>query len=304
VAAELVIIGAGPAGVSAALWARSREIEPLVLEAGERAGGQLQHVYFHPRDVAGIETMTGPQLAEVYSRQLADAQVPVRYGTRAARLDSTKDAVTMTTESGERLEARAALIATGLRRRRLDVPGERELEGRGVSYSATHDRDMLAGRPVAVVGGGDAGFENALILVRAGCEVTLIVRDDPRARREFRDRVAAESRIRVIDRAHVTAIEGSDTVTAVTIDGAHGVARVPVEGVVIKVGEVPNTEWCRDAVRLDDDGYIEVDVRGRTSRDRVWAAGDVTGPPLLAVTVAAGSAALAVADIRKSIKGA
>src|SRR5213076_2018424 len=103
--------------------------------------------------LAGIETMPGPELSATYARQLAEARVPVRLRTRAARLEPASDGIAVVTETGERIDARAALIATGLRRRRLDVPGEREREGRGVTYSATHDRDRLAGSRVAVIGG-------------------------------------------------------------------------------------------------------------------------------------------------------
>jgi thioredoxin reductase (NADPH) len=306
VAAELVVIGAGPAGVSAALWARSRDLDALVLEAGVAPGGQLHHVHFHPRELPGIPAGPGPALADVYARQLAEARVPVRYGVRVARLEAAGGpggGVALATEAGERIGTRAALVVTGARRRRLGVPGERELEGRGVSYSATRDRGFLAGKRVAVVGGGDAAYENALILAGAGCDVTLVVRGEPRARREFRERVAGEPRIRTLGDTRVTAMEGGDALRGLLLLGPRGAQTLPVEGVVIKIGELPNSEWCRGSVELDPDGFVRVDARYRTSLAGVWAAGDVIRPALPSIAVAIGTAALAVADIRATLRG-
>src|SRR5262249_4980402 len=140
------------------------------------------------------------------------------------------------------VEAAAVLVATGVRRRRLEVPGERELEDRGVSYSATRDRDSLAGHVVAVVGGGDAACENALLLAEAGSDVTLVARAELRARREFRERARASARIQVIEHTRVLEVLGTTTVTGLRLAGPGGESRVPCTGVVIKVGVQPNTE--------------------------------------------------------------
>jgi thioredoxin reductase (NADPH) len=306
VSRAIVIVGAGPAGVSAALCAKSRDLEPLVLEAGPEPGGQLHDIHFQPLDLPGPRAATGPELAAAYAAQLRDAAIEVRYGVTAASLASLPNGssrAAIVTGAGERIEADAALIVTGARRRRLEVPGERELEERGVSYSATRDRDRLRGRAVAVVGGGDAAYENALILAAAECTATLIVRGQPRAREEFRERVAAEPRIRVLPNARVTAVVGDAAVEALVLSGPDGDTRLPVEGVVIKVGRLPNTEWCRGAVHLDRDGFILVDARYRTSRPRVWAAGDVVRPVLPSIAVAFGTAALAAADARAELIG-
>src|SRR5207237_570387 len=132
---------------SAALWARSRDLDALLLEAAPGPGGQLHRVHFEPRELPGLRAGAGPDLAAVYAAQLAEAGVHVRYGARAAALEPDGPAIVL--DGGERIEAAAVLIVTGARRRRLDVPGERELEDRGVSYSATRDRDRLRDRTVA-----------------------------------------------------------------------------------------------------------------------------------------------------------
>ena len=300
---DVLIVGAGPAGVSAALWARSLGLEPRVLESAPEAGGQLLHVHFHPGDLAGVSAGDGPTIAAAMARQLAEARIEARFGAAATALatghDGSRPAVIA--EAGERIEADAVLIATGVRRRRLEVPGERELEGRGVSYSATLDRVRFAGKHVVVAGGGDAAYENALLLTAVGCTVTLVVRGAPRARAEFRARVAADPRIEVRERTRVTAVIGSDQVRAVRVAGPAGEEEVAAAGIVIKAGVIPNTEWCRAALAHDRAGFLAVDASLAASRPRVWAAGDVTRPAPLAIAVAIGQGALAAAAIRNAL---
>ena len=299
---DLVIVGAGPAGISAALWARSHEIAPLVLEAESGPGGQLLHVHFEPHDLAGMPAGDGPAIAARYQRQLADSGIVVRYGAAVASL-AVSPRLLLSLAGGEELSPRALLVASGARRRRLEVPGERELEDRGVSFSATRDRERLAGRAVAVVGGGDAACENALLLAGAGCEVTLIARTTLRARPAFRERVAAEPRVRVLVHTRVVRVLGETQVTGLELESPTGASRLACEGVVIKAGVVPNTEWCRDELPHDDDGWLRVDGAFATGVAGVWAAGDVVRPAVLSAAVAVGQGVLAAAAIRRSLRG-
>jgi thioredoxin reductase (NADPH) len=302
--ADVLVVGAGPAGVSAALWAREYDLGVVVLEGAELPGGQLHNIHFAPRDWAGIAAGDGITVAATMALQLADRGVEVRCGAAALAFESPRpgEPAAVRTADGARHQARTVLVATGLRRRRLEVPGERELEGRGVSTSATRDRARLAGRAVMVVGGGDAAFENALILADAGCAVTLAVRGAPRARAEFRDRVAASPRIQVLHGARVLAIEGGGEVRAVRLADGRGERLHAVDAVVVKVGAIPNTEWCAGALVLDERGYLPVDEHQRTVTPGVWGAGDVTHPVLPSLPVALAQGALAVADIRAVLR--
>ena len=298
---ELVIVGAGPAGVSAALWARSLHLDVEVLEADVEPGGQLHHIHFHPRELPGFAEGDGESLARVYARQLAGGEIPVRYGARAEAL-VLAGGLGVAVAGGERVAARAVLVASGARRRRLGVPGERELEGRGVTTSATRDRDSLAGLDVVVVGGGDGAFENALLLTAAGCRVTLLVRETPRARSEFRERVARDARAQVLERTRVVAVLGDERVRAVRVEDPAGVRELACAGVVVKLGVAPNSEWCRDVLAHDAHGYLRVDERFATSTPGVWAAGDIVGPLRASVPAAAGHGALAAAALRAALR--
>lgn len=297
---DLVVVGAGPAGIAAALWARAFELDAIVLERGPRVGGQLHRIHFAPPQLATGAGGTGPEMAALAEQRLAQHRVACRTGVEVSALLDPGTGVRLA--GGERIEAAAVLIATGLRPRPLDVPGAARLEGAGVSSSATRDLERFRGRPMVVVGGGDAAFENALILSRAGCRVTLVVRDAPVARPVFRGRVAEDPAIEVLPGAQLVEVLGERKVTGVRLrmeDGSE--AERGCEGVVVKVGNLPNTEWCRGAVRLDRDGYVVVDGEGRTSRAGVWAAGDVTRPGLPAIPVAEAQAASVVRAILRDL---
>jgi thioredoxin reductase (NADPH) len=298
-ALDLVIAGAGPAGVSAALWARSLDLDVALVEAAAAPGGQLRAIHFEPRNFAMAIPGDGATLVRRLTEQLLSSGVTPRTSA-AAKLDPATPAVTLA--DGETLAASAVLVATGMRRRRLEVPGERTFEGRGVSHSATRDRERFAGQEVLVVGGGNAAFENALLLADAGCSVSLAVRDHIGARDEFRAKVAKRPSIEVLADTHVLEIVGDERVTGVRLEGPRGRFELPVAGVVVKVGALPNTEWVRGILELDDDGYVQIDERFGTSQPRVWAAGDVTRPEVPGLSVAIGQAALAVAIIRATLR--
>lgn len=300
---DVLIVGAGPAGVSAALWARSLDLDVELLDSDAVPGGQLHHIHFPLGNAAGVVSGNGAAIAARFAQQLGESAVRVRHDTVAVALEGEPELPQIVTSAGARIPAAAVLIATGVRKRRLDVPGERELEGRGVTTSATRDRAQLAGKRVAMVGGGDAAYENALLLARERCEVVLLVRGQPRARAEFRRAVEVEPAITVLQPATVLAVLGEHAVRGVRLRRDGEVEERAVDAVVVKVGVLPNTEWCTGAVALDGAGFIAVNGTLQTSRPRVWAAGDVTRPVRLGVAGAIGQGALAAAAIRAELRG-
>lgn len=296
---DLVIIGAGPAGLSAALWAASLDLVPLVLEAADRTGGQLHRIHFEPKNAVGHAAGDGAALNARIAEQVRRQGIAVRTGVRVTGIRSEGAQVTIETVAGPE-RSRAAIVASGLRRRTLGVPGERELTGRGVTDSATRDLERLAGRDVIVVGGGDAAFENALKLDAAGCRVTIAVRGPVHARDAFRARVAARP-VEVLHEHRTTAILGEESVRAVRFETPAGTLERPAQAVVVKIGQMPDTAWCAAALACDPDGYVRVDAALRTSLPRVWAAGDVTRPVVPGIVVAEGHGAIAAAGARDAL---
>ena len=301
---DLAIVGAGPAGMTAALAARGAGLAVELIESAVEPGGQLRRIYGRVRGVPGdgpeasAPHRDGATLALALSARLASAGLAPRTGTSASGLVPDPHRPAITLAGGVPLAARAVLIASGLRPRTLGVPGE-GLDG--VSTSATRDRALFAGQPVVVAGGGDAAYENALLLAEAGCRVTLVVRGEPRARSEFRRRVADTDAITVLARTRVVEIVGPGRVTGVRVAGPAGEVPIEARGVFVKVGSLPNTEWCRLGVACDEEGYVRVDGRGATSAPGCWAAGDVIRPAALTLEEAAASATRAAAAITETL---
>jgi thioredoxin reductase (NADPH) len=207
--------------------------------------------------------------------------------------------------SGEHLQAITLIIATGVRRRQLGIPGERELAGRGIVESATRDRALLAGKDVCVIGGGDAAAENALLLAEVCPTVTVVHRGQKlRARREFVERLRANHCITVFTQATVKRIIGEAEVEAIEVqrEGSLKPFQMAVQGIVIRIGVEPNTELFREQLHADERGYVVVTGEQETSIANVFAVGDVSNPlaPTISGATGAGATAAKVIAARLS----
>ncbi|HLM01310.1 MAG TPA: FAD-dependent oxidoreductase, partial [Pyrinomonadaceae bacterium] len=190
--------------------------------------------------------------------------------------------------------AKALIIATGIRRRKLNVPGEAELKGKGILESGKRDAEKAKEKNVCVVGGGDAALENALILAKTARRVTLVHRrKDFRARSEFLEKAWRNPSIEILTGAAVTKILGREKVEAVEIKNNNKVFILPVEAVLIRAGVEPNTEIFRGKLELDENGYIKIDSLCRTSAEKVFAVGDAANPFAPTVSSAVGMGATA-----------
>jgi thioredoxin reductase (NADPH) len=299
---DVIIIGAGPAGLSAALWCDELGLDALVLEQGAEVGGQLLHVYNRIGNYLGIEAANGRELRDVFARQLADKEFDVWTETQIESVDLRARQVMLA--SGERLRSIALIIATGVGRRRLGVPGEAEFAGRGVLESGVRDRDFFAGEDVCVVGGGDAAAENALLLAEVCPTVTLVHRGKQlSARPEFVERLKGEHCITVFKEATLQSILGRDKVEAVEIlrSGAIKPFRMAVRGVLIRVGVEPNSKLFKDQLHMDERGFVVVTGEQETSVENVFAVGDISNPLAPTISGATGAGATAAKVIASRI---
>jgi thioredoxin reductase (NADPH) len=294
---DVLIIGAGAAGLSAARWCDELGLDTLVLEQNDEPGGQLLWVYNPIENYLGVHTENGRALRDRFVEQTKDCDFDLWTNVEIESVDLKTRRVTL--RSGEELQSIAVIIATGLHRRRLNIPGEREFERRGIIESGTKDRDQLAGKDVCVIGGGDAAAENALLLAAVCPTVTVVHRErNMRARREFTEQLHTHHCITVFPESNVLRILGGDQVEAVEIHRAQAIKpfQMAVQGVLIRIGFDPNTNFIRGQLEFDERGYIIVGSQQETSLANVFAIGDVANPlaPTIAGAVGAGATAAKV----------
>ena len=298
---EVVLLGAGPAGLSAALWCASLGLSTLVVEAQREVGGQLRVIPYALENVPGIVSIEGVALADVLRAQALSHGATLRAGVRA-RLDPAARRVWLD-GAAEALAPRAVVIATGVRRRRLGVPGEDALRGRGVEYNIGRAPERLRGARVVVVGGGDDAAEHAHLAAAHARSVVLLHRGDAlSARPSLRTAVEAHGNVTRRPRTRVEAIEGAAAVTGVRAHGPHGPEAFEADVVFVCVGPEPVSEGL--GVATDAKGYVRVDRRGETSRAGVFAVGDVCSADAPTVAHATGSGAAVAKAICALDRGA
>jgi thioredoxin reductase (NADPH) len=300
---NLIIIGSGPAGYTAALYAARANLKPLVLE-GAQFGGALMtttEVENFPGFPDGIQ---GPDLMDNMRKQAE------RFGAELIADDATRVELAGDVKSvwvGEtRYQARAVILATGSAWRPLGVPGEQEMLGRGVSSCATCDGFFFRDQDIVVVGGGDSAMEEATFLTRFARSVTIIHRRDSfRASRIMADRALANDKIRVLWNTVVTEVVGADgSVSGARVrDVVTGEERVlDVTGVFVAIGHDPRSELFRGQVDLDPEGYVQVDApHTRTNLDGVFAVGDLVDHTYRQAITAAGTGCAAALDAERFI---
>jgi thioredoxin reductase (NADPH) len=294
---DVLIIGAGPAGLSAACWCDELGLDTLVLEQNSEVGGQLLSVYNPIENYLGVSAANGRELRDRFLDQTRNAEFDLWTNVEIASIDLRSHRVQL--RSGEELKAISIIIATGTRRRSLGIPGESEFAGRGMIESATRDRDFFAGKDVCVIGGGDAAAENALLLAEVCPTVTMVHRGRKLgARREFAERLGTNHCITVFRESSVQRIIGNEEVEAVEIlrDGAIKPFQMAVKGVLVRIGFAPNTELFREQLSTDERGYVVANGEQETSVVNVFAIGDVANPlaPTIAGAVGAGATAAKV----------
>jgi len=298
---DVVIIGSGPAGLTAALYTARANLKPVVVE-GLLPGGQLMNtteVENYPGFEHGI---TGPDLMEVMRKQ-AERFGAVYVPGDVTEVDFTSRPFRVRTE-GKELAARAMIVATGASPRTLDIPGEKELAGRGVSYCATCDGFFFRDQEIVVVGGGDSAMEEALFLTRFGKRVTVIHRRDRfRASKIMADRLLASDKVRVLWDSVPEEVLGKDgKVAAVRVRNLKTGAATeePCGGFFVAIGHVPNTHVFRGILPMNAEGYLEIKHgSSHTNIPGVFAAGDVHDHVYRQAVTAAGAGCRAAIDCER-----
>ena len=291
---DVIILGAGPAGISAALWCDELGLDTLLLEEKEEIGGQLHTIHGPIKNYPGVEAANGREFLERFSGRVSDADFDVWTNVEIEKVDLTSKQVFL--RNGETVQSIFLVIATGVRRRALGIPGEDEFIGRGIIESPTRDRELFSGKDVCIVGGGDAAAENALLLAEVCPTVTLVHRHKKlKARPEFVEQLQTQHCITVFPESAVTRILGNEHVEAVEILRKDAIKpfQMAVGGVAIRIGVEPNTALFREQVDMDERGYLVVNSNLETGAENVFAIGDVSSPLSPTISTASGNGATA-----------
>lgn len=290
---DVLVIGGGPAGAAAAIYAARKGIRTGVV--AERFGGQVLDTLSIENFISVKETQ-GPQLAAALEQHVKEYDVDIMNLQRAAQL-IPGDLVEVKLASGASLKSKSVILATGARWREMNVPGEQEYRGKGVAYCPHCDGPLFKGKRVAVIGGGNSGVEAAIDLAGVVAHVTLIEFDSQlRADAVLQRKLFSMSNVTVITSALTTEVLGDGKkVNALTYKNRNTdeIAKVELEGIFVQIGLLPNTDFLKGSVQLTNRGEIEIDSRGQTSVQGVFAAGDCTNVPYKQIIIAMGAGSTA-----------
>jgi alkyl hydroperoxide reductase subunit F len=281
---DLIVIGAGPAGITASVYAARKRMELLVISkdiGGQAAwSGDIENY-------TGFQFITGPELAAKFEEHMRKFGIRLKEGEGVIALEKKGAIVTVTTDKGT-YEAKTAIIASGKRSKQLDCPGEKEYKNRGLTYCATCDGPLFAGKDVAVIGGGNSALDAALQLVRIARSVS-VVNITPRLGGDpvMQDKLIQSKNVTVLNNASVIQILGDKFVEGVKIKKENKEETLAVSGVFVEIGLMPNSEFA-ESIEKNERGEIKINAYNETNCPGVFAAGDVTDCPEKQIIIAAG----------------
>lgn len=289
---DLIIVGAGPAGMTAAVYAARKKINTLLLS--KDVGGQMTWT-LGIENYMGYQFIEGPELIEKFRDQVRQFPIEQRIGETVVSVSRAENGYEVTTDKRSNYLAKALIVASGKRPRELNVPGEQELKGRGVTYCATCDAPLFSGQRVAVVGGGNSALEAVIDTARIAEHIDLISSAPLTGDQLLVDKVHKVGNVSLFIGHEVLEIEGSGLVEAIRVrDIKSGEeTRLEVEGVFIEIGLVPNSDFARGILDMNELKEIRISNCCETRHPGLFAAGDVTDVPEKQIVVAAGEGAKA-----------
>lgn len=298
---DLMIIGAGPAGLAASVYAARKRLEVLLVSVD--IGGQVNNT-LGVENYLGYQFIEGPELIDKFHTQVSQFPIAQKIGHRISRLEKIEGGFEAVSETGDRYQSRAVIFAAGKSPRKLNVPGEAEFAGRGVTYCAICDGPVFAGQRVAVVGGGNSALEAALDMVKIAEHVDLVSLTPLTGDSILIDKLSDAKNLTIFTEYQTERIEGQDFVSGILIkDLKSGQSkRLDVTGVFIEIGLVPNSKPVSNLVKLNKRREVPVSCACETALPGLYAAGDVTDVPEKQIVVAAGEGAKAALQVHRYLQ--
>lgn len=281
---DLIIIGAGPAGITAAVYAARKKINFLVVtgDIGGQAAwsGDIENY-------TGYQFVTGPELAQKFEEHMRKYNIPVKENEEAVEVNKAGEVILVKTNKAE-YKSKTVIIASGKRSKELGVPGEKEFKNHGLTYCATCDGPLFAKKDVAVIGGGNSALDAALQLIRIANKVYIINNTESLGGElVMRHKIESADNAMVYNNSRVAAVLGDKMVNAIEILKNGKEERLPVQGVFVEIGLIPNSGFIKD-LEKNERGEIKINSRNETSIPGIFAAGDVTDVPEKQIIIAAG----------------
>lgn len=289
---DVVVVGAGPAGVSAAIYSVRKGRKTLMI--GEQPGGQIM-LTSGIENYVGLPFVTGPELASKFTEHIQKVGVELKPYNKVVKLEKDGNQYDLELENAEHVKARSVILALGSKPRELGVPGEKEFVGRGVGYCATCDGPFYAGLDVIICGGGNTAIESAIDMAKIAKSVTIVHRSEFRADTVLLEELKKLDNVEVHIQTQILEVIGDVKARGVKVfDKREEVEfEIHADGVFVEIGYIPDTDWLESIVELNRGGEIIVDSAGRTSQEGIFAAGDVTDVPYKQIIIAAGDGAKA-----------
>jgi NADH-dependent peroxiredoxin subunit F len=289
---DLIIVGAGPAGMTAAVYAARKKLKTLLVSVD--IGGQTNWTN-DIENYMGYQLIEGPELIDKFESQVRKFPIDVKTELDIKSVDSIAGGFELHTASGETFQGKTVIIASGKRPRPLNVPGEERLRGRGVTYCSTCDGPLFEGMNVAVIGGGNSALEAVLDMVKVAVRVYMVSLTPLTGDHVLIDRVKGSANVMIFTEHETREVLGDSGVSAIRIKALKGGEEktLDVRGVFVEIGLMPNSDFVKDLVTLNQAGEIVVSCAGETGVPGLFAAGDVTNVPEKQIVVAAGEGAKA-----------
>jgi NADH-dependent peroxiredoxin subunit F len=286
---DLIVIGAGPAGITAGVYAARKKLEFLVISRD--IGGQAAWSG-DVENYTGYQFISGPELAAKFEEHMRKYGIAVREQEAVSRIDKTGDSIHVATDRGV-YEARTVIIASGKRTRELNVPGEKEFKNKGLTYCATCDGPLFSSKTVAVVGGGNSALDAVMQLMRIAKKVYLInILDKVSGDAVMREKIEQAENVSILNNSRVIAILGEKMVSGIKIMKRQEEETLVLQGVFVEIGLLPNSEFVPQIER-NNLGEIKINCHNETNIPGIFAAGDVTDVPEKQIIIAAGEGAKA-----------
>ncbi len=298
---DLMIIGGGPAGLAASVYAARKQLNTLLISVD--IGGQINKT-LGIENYLGYQFIEGPELIDKFQTQVSQYPIDQKIGNKVSRLEKIEGGFQAVSEAGDKYQAKAVIFAAGKSPRKLNVPGEAELTGRGVTYCAICDGPVFAGQRVAVVGGGNSALEAALDMVKIAEHVDLVSLTPLTGDAILIDKLSDAKNLSIFTEYQTEKIEGQDFVNGMLIRDLKGgeKKRLDVTGVFIEIGLVPNSEAVSGLIELNKWGEVPVSCACETTIRGLYAAGDVTDIPEKQIVIAAGEGAKATLQAHRYLQ--